>query len=138
MFSYPARVTPDGHGFLVRFPDIPEAIAGGATREAAIDDARDALETAMEFYFEQSRPVPLPSLPKRGQVLVGLPTSVAAKVLLLNTMLEQGVSASELARRLHTSPQAVNRIVTLGHATKIDTIADAIGVLGRRLTVVLD
>jgi antitoxin HicB len=137
MFSYPARITQDGDGYLVRFPDIPEAMAGGSTRDDALADARDALETAMEFYFEDSRPVPLPSAPKRGQVLVELPTSVAAKVLLLNTMLEQGISASELARRLNTSPQVVNRIVTLRHSTKIDTIAEAICVLGRKLTLAL-
>ena len=137
MFSYPARVTRDGDGYLVRFRDIPEALGGGGTREEAIDDARDALETAMEFYFEDSRPVPLPSAPRRGHVLVALPTSVAAKVLLLNTMLDQGITASELARRLHTSPQAVNRIVTLGHPTKIDTISDAITALGRTLTLAL-
>jgi antitoxin HicB len=39
----------------------------------------------------------------------------------------------ELARRLGTTPQSVNRIVTLRHPTKIDTIAEALRALGRRL-----
>lgn len=135
MLMYPARITTDGRGFFVRFPDIPEALAGGDSREDALAEARDALETAMEFYFEDARTVPMPSAPKRGQVLVELPSSVAAKVLLLNSMIEEGVSAAELARRLGTTPQTVNRIVMLRHPTKIDTIAEALRALGRRLTL---
>ena len=137
MLMYPARIQPDGKGYFVMFPEIPEALAGGDSREDALNEARDALETAMEFYFEDARPVPMPSPPKRGQVLVALPTSIAAKVLLLNSMLEDGVTASELARRLGTTPQSVNRIVTLRHPTKIDTVSDALRALGRTLTLSL-
>lgn len=137
MLIYPARVTPDGDGYLVQFPDIPEALTQGGTREEALDMAADALRTAMDFYFEDGRRVPMPSRVKRGQVGVELPPSIAAKVLLLNTMLEQRVSPAELARRLHTSPQSVNRLVNLGHATKIDTIAMALKALGRRLELVV-
>ena len=65
--------------------------------------------------------------------MVGLPASVWAKVLLLNEMLAQGVSAAELARRMGTRPQQVNRIVNLDHPTKIDTINTALASLGRQL-----
>jgi antitoxin HicB len=36
---------------------------------------------------------------KRGQILIELPPSVGAKVLLLNEMLRQQVKPAELARR---------------------------------------
>ena len=137
MLTYPATLTPDGKGYLVQFPDIPEALTQGKTREDALDVAVDALRTAMDFYFEDGRRVPMPSRIKRGQVGIELPPSIVAKVLLLNTMLEQRVTAAELARRLHTSPQSVNRIVNLGHATKIDTVANAMKALGQRLDLVL-
>lgn len=137
MLTYPATLAPDGDGYLVRFIDIPEALTQGKTREGALDMAADALRTAMDFYFEDGRRVPMPSRVKRGQVGVDLPPSVGAKVLLLNTMLEQGVTAAELARRLHTSPQSVNRLVNLDHATKIDTVASALKVLGRRMELVV-
>jgi antitoxin HicB len=133
MLAYPIKVSADGGGFMVSFPDVPEALTSGPTKVAAIANARDALETAMDFYFEDCRTVPLPSAPKRGQILVSLPTSISAKVLLLNTMIEEGVTASELARRLHTTRQTVQRIVQLRHPTKIDTIADALGAMGKRL-----
>lgn len=133
MLSYPARVFRDGAGFGVTFPDIPEAITCGDTREEAIEMAHDALATAMEFYFEDRRPVPMPSAPKRGQVMVDLPPSIAAKVLLLNEMLEQGTRYADLARRMNVRPQEVNRLTTLRHPTKIDTIALALRALGKRL-----
>jgi antitoxin HicB len=137
MLIYPATLTPDGSGYLVRFPDIPEALTQGRTRDEALDMATDALRTAMDFYVEDGRAVPMPSRVKRGQVGVELPPSIAAKVLLLNTMLEQRVSAAELARRLHTSPQSVNRLVNLAHATKIDTVAVALKALGRHMELVV-
>jgi antitoxin HicB len=48
-------------------------------------------------------------------------------------MVEQKVSPAELARRLHTRPQDVQRVIDLGHVTKIDTIASALAALGKRL-----
>lgn len=133
MLSYPARVARDGDGFVVSFPDIPEALTGAPTREQALDMAADALTTAMDFYFEDRRPVPAPSEIKRGQVSVDLPLSVSAKVLLLNEMLRQQMKPAELARRMNVRPQEVNRITTLSHPTKIDTISQALAAMGKRL-----
>lgn len=133
MLNYPAGLKPDGDGYLVEFRDIPEAITSGRTKEEALEMAQDALATAMEFYFEDKRTVPAPSKAKRGESLVELPPSLAAKVLLLNLMIEQGVTAASLARRLDTTPQTVTRIVDIHHATKIDTLSEAFRALGKRL-----
>ena len=70
-----------------------------------------------------------------GERLVNLPVSIAAKILLLNEMLAQSVTPSELARRLETTRQE-NRLIDLAHATKIDRIEEAMSVLGRQLDVV--
>jgi len=133
MLSYPARIQRDGEGFVVSFPDIPEALTGSATREEALAMAADALTTAMDFYFEDRRPVPAPSAAKRGQVVIDLPPSVGAKVLLLNEMLRQHVKPAELARRMNVRPQEVNRLTDLHHPTKIDTISRALLAIGKRL-----
>jgi len=137
MFSYPARVTRDGEGHMVSFPDIPEALTGAADRDEAIALAADALVTAMDFYFEDRRLVPAPSAPKRGQITVDLPASVAAKVLLLNEMIAQGKRPAELARLMSARPQEVTRLMDLRHPTKIDTVAAALAAMGRRLEVSL-
>jgi antitoxin HicB len=131
---YPATLTPAAEGgYVVTFRDIPEAITQGDTEADALDMAADVLVSAMDFYFEDRRQVPAPSAAKRGERMVALPPSVAAKVLLLNELVFAKVSNAELARRMGTRPQEVNRIVDLGHATKIDTIAAALTALGKRL-----
>lgn len=138
MFSYPAKLAPDaGGGFVVTFRDIPEAITQGDTLEEAREAARDALITAMDFYFEDRRVVPQPSKPRKGEESIELPTSVVTKVLLLNTMIEKRKRPADLARAMHVKPQEVTRLIDLRHATKIDTVAAAFKALGRSLEVVV-
>lgn len=98
--------------------------------------ARDALVTAFEFYFADNRPVPLPN--GLGDDFVSVPASVWAKVLLLNAMLETGITNAELARRMGLKPQEVQRIVTLGHNTKIDTIEAALAALDKCLELSIE
>lgn len=133
MARYPALLKPDCDGFTVTFRDIPEAITCGDNREDALEMAAGALVTAMELYFGDRRPVPLPSAPKDGEVLIALPSSVWAKVLLLHEMFAQRVTPAELARRMNKHPQQVTRITDLGHVTKIDTIAAALRTMGKDL-----
>ncbi|MDA5482166.1 type II toxin-antitoxin system HicB family antitoxin [Yersinia intermedia] len=130
---YPVNFEHDETGWAASFPDIPEAHTGGATKEEALSEALDALVTAFYFYLEDQRPVPMPST--SGEDFVEVPASVAAKVLLLNVMLSTGTTNAELARRLGTRPQDVQRIVDLGHVTKIDTIETAFKALGKRLEI---
>ncbi len=61
--------------------------------------------------------------------------SVAAKVLLLNEMLRQKVRPIDLARRLGTTKQEVNRLTNLRHPTKIGRVDTALRALGKRLYV---
>ncbi|MCW7762257.1 type II toxin-antitoxin system HicB family antitoxin [Photorhabdus luminescens] len=131
---YPVKFEHDETGWAVMFPDIPEALTGGDTREEALAMAQDALVTAFDFYFEDRREIPTPST--EGEAFVEVPASIAAKVLLLNTMLQTRTSNAELARLLGTRPQEIQRIVSLGHSTKIDTIANALNALGKHLELV--
>ena len=135
MFMYPITLTPDttDGGFVVTFVDIPEAITQGDTENQALEAAKDALESALDFYFEDKRAVPQPSKAKRGQHVVELAASLSAKVLLLNEMVTQNVRPAELARRLNTSPQEVNRLTNVKHTSRIDGIAAALQALGKHL-----
>ncbi len=133
---YPVKLTlQDVGNYAVKFPDIPEALTLGDTEDEALRHAVDALETALDFYFDHGRPVPLPSPVKRGQRLVELPASVSAKVLLHNELIAQDVRPAELARRLSIPRQNVSRLLDPRHSTKIDNIADALKVLGKTLEI---
>lgn len=137
-FSYPAMLeSNDEGGFIVSFRDVPEALTEAPNREEALDLAKDALITAIDFYIEDRRSFPEPSSIKEGEVLIDLPTSVVAKILLLNTMVEQNVRPVDLSRKMGITRQEVTRITDLHHSTKIDTIALALRSLGKRLSLSL-
>ena len=137
MFNYPVTLTHDetDGGFVVTFLDIPEAISQGETVAEAMKAARAALETALDFYFDDKRAVPAPSKAAAGQALIGLNASLSAKVLLLNEMIYQNIRPAELARRLGTRPQDVNRLTNLRHTTRIDSIAAALEAMGKQMDI---
>lgn len=133
--KYPALFTPETGGFVVTFRDIPEAITQGDTDAEAEAMARDVLVFAMDFYFEDRRPIPPPSEAQPGERLVELPLSVAAKVMLLNQFLASELRSSDLARAMGIKPQEVTRILDLHHPTKIDTLQAAMKALGREFVL---
>ena len=137
MLAYPVKLTADREsgGYVVTFPDIPEALTQGETVEEAMRMAQEALVTALDFYFDEQRPVPMPSAKKPGQRTVSLPLSIEAKILLLNEMVRQQVRPAELARKMRMSPQAINRLVNLKYASKIDGIEGALEALGKKIQI---
>ena len=75
----------------------------------------------------------MPSAPQPGEYLIELPTSLSAQILLLNEMLAQNVRPADLAKKMNTRPQDINRLIDLKHTTKIDAIAAAVNALGKNL-----
>lgn len=130
---YPVDLQPDSGGYVVLFPDIPEALTQGDTREEALAMALDALITAFDFYFEDNQAIPLPSEVTGDYVEV--PLSVASKVLMLNALVESGLTRVELADRIGIKKQEVNRLINLHHSTKIDAIQRAMNALGKQLDI---
>jgi antitoxin HicB len=136
MLRYPVQLEPaEEGGFVVTFPDIPEAITQGEDREDALRRGADVLESALDFYLESGRQVPMPSKPRRGQLMVELPASVSAKLILLNEMVAQKIRPAELARRLKVTPQEVTRLIDLRHTSRIDGIAGALKALGKTMEI---
>jgi antitoxin HicB len=120
-------------GCWLSFPDVPGTYTNGTSVEDAMSHALDALETMFMVTFGTGETIPLPSPPGRGQKLIELPPTVAAKVLLHNEMVRQKVRPIELARRMGIPRQELTRVLNLKHNTKIDTTAQALNALGKRL-----
>lgn len=138
MLNYPVTLTPDTNGtFLVGFPDFPEANSVGDDEQDALASAVDALETALEIYFDERRPVPLPSQPEPGQATVALPALSAAKVLIWNEMFAQKLRKADLARLLNVHTPQVDRLFDLHHSSKFEFVEQAAKALGKKLTVEL-
>ena len=60
--DYPVHLeTAEEGSFIVTFPDVPEAITQGEDEDEALLRAVNALETALSFYINDRRPLPIPS-----------------------------------------------------------------------------
>src|SRR5579872_580946 len=107
--EYPARFVRDREsgGYVVKFPDVPEAITEGDTLEGAMRMAEEALELALTFYTESARELPEPGAPKRGMRLVRVPALSEAKFRLYSALRGAGIRNVDLARRLKCSPSQV-------------------------------
>ena len=136
MLDYPVilEAQPEG-GFVVTFPDVPEAITQGEDEDEALMYAIDALESALSFYVDDRKPLPIPSKPKRGQKTVRPSALECAKLGVYQAMTEQGIRKSELARRLGWHMPQVDRLLDLKHASRLDQIEAAARALGRHVEV---
>lgn len=135
-YVYPVNLEPEeGGGFVVSFPDVPEALTEGDTREKALAEAADALAVAMGGYVEDRRPIPEPSAAGIGQDMVALPMLTAAKLALYSAMRDQGVTNVALAERLGVSETIIRRLIHPDHHSKIERVEQALAALGKHLVV---
>jgi len=134
MFNYPVILTPDGDTFLVTFPDVPEAITFGHTKQEALAMAVDALETGLSFYVDDRKPLPVPSV--RPDLLCVRPSALESiKLAVYQEMTNQGIRKAELARRLGWKAPQVDRLFDLDHASRLDQLEAAAKVLGKQIDV---
>jgi antitoxin HicB len=69
MLTYALRLAANYDGMVkATFPDVPEAIALGRDDEEAMEQARHALEAALERYEDEGRAFPLPRASGQLQV----------------------------------------------------------------------
>ena len=136
IYTYPYDLVPDEDGgFLVTFPDIPEAITGGKTRAEALEMGKDALTVALAGYVIANWDIPSPSPSSEGQELIPLDPTPAAKLALYNAMREQGISEAELARRLDSTEAVVNKLLIPDRYTHITSVMKALRAVGRSITI---
>jgi antitoxin HicB len=138
MLNYPITLTADSNKtLLVGFPDFPEANSVGADVEDALHNAAEALIVTLDIYFEQRRPIPLPSNPALGQHMVGLPALETAKALVWNEMFAQKLCNADLARLLNVPQPQVDRLFDINHPGKIELVEQAAKALGKSLSIAL-
>ncbi|MBV9155904.1 MAG: type II toxin-antitoxin system HicB family antitoxin [Acidobacteriaceae bacterium] len=77
-YQYPADFTPASEGgFVITFPDIPEAITQRETIEESIEQASDALDEAITGRINTGDLVPVPSAAETGQYVIPVPAQTA-------------------------------------------------------------
>ena len=132
MLAYPIVLEDDDGAVLAMSPDFSELATFGDDREEAVARAVDALEEAIAARIHDRKDIPRPS---RGDVYAILPTLTSVKVLLYQSMREQGIGKAELARHLGWHMPQVDRVLDVEHRSRLDHIDAALGAIGRRLEV---
>lgn len=87
--AYPATFTPDVEdgGFVITFPDIPEAITQADSIEEGLAEAQDCLDEAICGRLRLKKYLPTPSKCQKKQYLIDVPAQTIIKIELVQTQL---------------------------------------------------
>lgn len=136
-FMYPAFLTPDEQdgGFVVTFPDVPEAITQGEEVSDALHQAADCLEEAIAGRIRRHACLPKASPVGPDHYPIPLPAQTAAKAALYLAIRQAGLTQVELAACLHCDEKEVRRLLDPRHASKMSRLESALAALGQQLVV---
>ena len=133
MTSYRVTLEDDQGTVLVKSPDFPELITFGEDRSDALAYAVGAFCEAIGARIAHHEPIPAPSRGKASDPCVTLPSNIALKARLYQSLFENGMKKAELARRLNLHRQEIDRLFDINHVTNISKIEAAFAVLGKSL-----
>lgn len=135
-FVFPARLEhdPESGETIASFPDVPGAHTSAPTPGGDQTELRaqavDCLEAAVGAAIADGDPLPEPSPPRAGDLLVPLPLRMAAKLALHRICRRETIGTSELARRTGVDIKEAHRLLDPWHHSKIDRVADVLARLG--------
>lgn len=131
---YTVTLAPDDNGtLLVAVPDLPEVHTFGEDRADALSRAVDAIETALMGRIAAREDIPPPSAAAGD--FVDLPALSSLKVEIYRQMRTQDVGKAELARRLAVALPQIDRLLSLGHRSRLDVIERALAALGQQIDI---
>jgi antitoxin HicB len=77
--AYPATIqSVEDVGYILQFRDLEEAFTEGETLDELLEMATDVLEAVLESRLELGLPLPTPTIPQDGDVLVHAQVRVLA------------------------------------------------------------
>lgn len=134
-FNYPVKLTKQKEGgYLVQFPDLPEAITQGESIEDALHEAMDCLEEAIAHRMSKKLDIPAPSQ-RKGYKYVMLPTTFIAKAALYLAMREKKLNNTSLAKKLECDEKEIRRLIDPHYNSKLPRLEQALQALGKKLEV---
>jgi antitoxin HicB len=131
--KYPVKLIHAGGVVMVTSPDLPEFSSVGDSKDEALREAIDGIETTLQMYMQDRRAIPIPSVRKRGQQMVDLPPLAVAKIGLYQAMQTKGLRKADLARMLDMHLPQVDRLLDLRHISKLEQVEAAFNAVGYRI-----
>ena len=134
-YAYPCRLEPDepAGSFTITFPDIPEANTGGSSLGEAMENAQEALEISIMGRLEDGDEIPEPSRLEKGQELIPLTPSTAAKIAMTLEMRHQNIQARELQLRMGITDTEIRDLISPNKISPLERITQALQVMGRTM-----
>lgn len=138
-FEYAVKLSPaEEGGFVVTCRDLPQLVTQGDDLAHAMREVVDAMDEVFAAYMQGGLALPTPGRVRKGERLVSPPAETMAKAALYVAMSEAGITKVQLAKRLGVDEKEVRRLLDPHYGSKLPRIAQAIGVLGRRLVISLE
>ncbi|MDR1227431.1 MAG: type II toxin-antitoxin system HicB family antitoxin [Azoarcus sp.] len=136
--GYQAILSPQPEGgFTVTFPDIPEAITEGNSREEAIFNATEVLGLCLDVRMERNDPLPHPTETAGGEWITPY-ASVQVAIALKQIRESQGKTLSDVARQLNTSWPAAQRLERPNANPTLRQLDRAAAAMGKRLILLFE
>lgn len=131
MLRYPISIEPDGNGYLVTCPDLPEVTSDGGTIAEAIANGADAVEEALAGRLDDFEDIPRPGT--SGDTMVYVSSLIGLKVMLAWELRDQGLTRAALVRATGWHRNQVDRLFDPRHATRLDQFDTAFAAIGKRI-----
>ncbi len=123
-------------GFVVTFPDMPEAITQGDDKDEALENAADALDEAVMGRMKRVDDISAAAF--RDGHSIPVPTQTALKAALyMVTRGERGAQGA-LASRLGKDEKEVRRLLDPRHRSRISSLERALRGYGKQVTIHLE
>lgn len=137
MFKYAANVSLDKETgqYEISFRDFSNLHSVALTEDDIELEARDGLVAAIGDLIDSRIPVPEPTAAKDGDLVIHLPVLICLKAALHNAMISTGTRKADLARKLNQKGPQVDRLLDVSHASKVETLEQALYLLGYEVSV---
>lgn len=137
-FCFPLILTPDliDGGYVVTFPDLPEAITQGDSIQDCLKEAKDCLEEAIALRIDDELPIPMPSL-IQSDYFVDLSLSMTIKAWLYLSIKESGISCQELANKIKINEIEISENLQPDSPISLSIVEKILAGLDKKLQVSL-
>jgi len=110
MLAYPAEIVKQEDGYLLTFPDFENIVTYGASIEAALINAEEALNGCIESDFERNFSIPEPSVISENKDFFSVPVAPHIAVAIMLRKMRADRPQAEIARQLKISYQVYQRL----------------------------
>ncbi|WP_312074241.1 hypothetical protein [Atlantibacter sp.] len=137
MFKYAAHVTfdKDTEQFDIACRDFSTLHAVAFTEDDIELEAREGLTAVIGELIDSRLPIPEPTSPQNGEIVIHLPVLTCLKVALNNAMINTGTRKADLARKLNLNGPQIDRLLDVSYASKVETLEQALYLLGYEVSV---